>query len=171
MFAGLWICSSSLKWRTADVESATVQKSGKERILTDWVQGWCGTICVFVTVYCYPKGTAGARNVSGFTAGFAAGLFPIGGRPLLGDLICWQGCIAARVTTRLVVFYHAMTDDDIVLKPRAESPILRRVGVVRRLENENTPATEQWRRAQTSVYGKTELKRKDNIKEDVIMLS
>ncbi|KAI1783428.1 hypothetical protein LXA43DRAFT_1102525 [Ganoderma leucocontextum] len=52
--------------------------------------------------------------------------------------------------TRVGAFYFAMTDDDVVLRARllAESPVLQRVGVVRRVEDED---------AQTSAYGQTEL--------------
>ncbi|TBU25818.1 Clavaminate synthase-like protein [Dichomitus squalens] len=79
-----------------------------------------------------------------------------------------QPPVDQRGTTRVGAFYFAMTDDDVVLKPLAESPVLQRVGIVRRFEDENAPTTEQWRRARTSAYGQTELKRKDNVEEEVI---
>lgn len=70
--------------------------------------------------------------------------------------------------TRVGAFYFAMTDDDVVLRPLVESPVLQRVGIVRRFEDEDAPTTDQWRRARTSAYGQTELTRKDDIEEEVI---
>ncbi|KAI1784950.1 hypothetical protein LXA43DRAFT_1100863 [Ganoderma leucocontextum] len=63
--------------------------------------------------------------------------------------------------TRVGAFYFAMTDYDVVLRARllAESPVLQRVGVVRRVEDEDAP---------TSAYSQTELTQKDNVKEEVI---
>ena len=70
--------------------------------------------------------------------------------------------------TRVGAFYFAMTDDDVVLRPLAESPVLRRVGIVRRFEDEDAPTMERWRRARTSAYGQTELTRKDDVEEEII---
>ena len=70
---------------------------------------------------------------------------------------------------RLGLFYFAMADDDVRLVPYAESPVLQRVGIVRRFEDENAPTMEQWRRARTSAYGQSELQRKDGgVEEEVI---
>ena len=71
--------------------------------------------------------------------------------------------------TRVGAFYFAMTDDDVKLAPLKESPVLQRVGIVRRFEDEDAPTTEQWRRGRTSAYGQSELKKKDeNVEEEVI---
>ncbi|KAI0767727.1 Clavaminate synthase-like protein [Fomes fomentarius] len=74
-----------------------------------------------------------------------------------------------RGCTRVGAFYFAMTDDDVVLKPLKESPVLQREGIVRRFEDESAPTTEQWRKARTSAYGKSDLKKKDErVEEEVI---
>ena len=71
--------------------------------------------------------------------------------------------------TRVGAFYFAMTDDDVKLAPLKESPVLQRVGIVRRVEDEYAPTTEQWRRGRTSAYGQSELKKKDEtVEEEVI---
>ncbi|KAI0752458.1 Clavaminate synthase-like protein [Daedaleopsis nitida] len=71
--------------------------------------------------------------------------------------------------TRLGAFYFAMADDDVRLKPVAGSPALERAGVVRRFEDETAPTMEQWRRARTSAYGQSELKKRDDkVEEEVI---
>ena len=60
-------------------------------------------------------------------------------------------------------------DDDVRLAPLEESPVLQRVGVVRRFADEDAPTTEQWRRARTSAYGKSDLKKKDErVEEEII---
>ncbi|KAI0708376.1 Clavaminate synthase-like protein [Earliella scabrosa] len=71
--------------------------------------------------------------------------------------------------TRVGAFYFAMTDDDVRLKPFAESPVLQRVGIMRRFADEDAPTTEQWRRGRTSAYGQSELKKADErVEEEVI---
>ena len=70
--------------------------------------------------------------------------------------------------TRVGAFYFAMADDDVVLRPLAESPVLQKAGIVRRFADEDAPTTEEWRRARTSAYGQTELRRRDNVEEEVI---
>lgn len=74
-----------------------------------------------------------------------------------------------RGCTRVGAFYFAMADDDVVLKPLKESPVLQREGIVRRFEDESAPTTEQWRKARTSAYGKSDLKKTDErVEEEVI---
>ncbi|KAJ6453601.1 hypothetical protein C8R45DRAFT_1192872 [Mycena sanguinolenta] len=63
---------------------------------------------------------------------------------------------------RLGVFYFAMPDDNVQLVPFAESPVLRRVGIVRKYEDADAPTMEAWRRGRTSAYGQTQLKAADN---------
>lgn len=66
-------------------------------------------------------------------------------------------------------FYFAMTDDDIKLVPLAESPALQRAGITRRFDDADAPTTEQWRRARTSAYGQSELKKKDEVVEEEVI--
>lgn len=71
--------------------------------------------------------------------------------------------------TRLGVFYFAMPDDAVVLKPLAESPVFQRVGIKRRVNDDEAPTMEDWRRGRTSAYGQTELKKTEGgVEEEVI---
>lgn len=72
--------------------------------------------------------------------------------------------------TRLGVFLFASPDDAVKLVPFAESPVLQKHGIVRRCDDADAPTMEQWRRARTSAYGQTELKKKDDgrVEEEVI---
>lgn len=70
---------------------------------------------------------------------------------------------------RLGVFYFCMADDDVPLAPRLESPVLQRVGVVRRFEDARAPTSGQYRTGVTSAYGVSKLeKREDGNEEEVI---
>ena len=51
-----------------------------------------------------------------------------------------------------------MTDDDVVLAPLSESPVLQRVGVTRTFDGTKPPTQEEWRKGRTAAYGQTELK-------------
>ncbi|KAJ7824724.1 Clavaminate synthase-like protein [Mycena olivaceomarginata] len=75
--------------------------------------------------------------------------------------------------TRLGLFYFCMTDDAVQLSPdlfAGESAVLQRVGVVRRCAEADAPSMEQWRRARTSAYGQSELKKtaESKVEEEVI---
>ncbi|KAJ7672421.1 hypothetical protein DFH06DRAFT_1319843 [Mycena polygramma] len=71
--------------------------------------------------------------------------------------------------TRLGLFYFAMTDDAVKLAPLAESPVLQRVGIVRRCDDADAPTMEEWRKGRTSAYGQTQLKASEgNVEEEVI---
>ncbi|TFK28289.1 Clavaminate synthase-like protein [Coprinopsis marcescibilis] len=73
--------------------------------------------------------------------------------------------------TRLGVFYFAMPDDDVVLEPLSESPLLKRVGIVRKNDVGPPPTMEKWRRGRTAAYGQSELKQSaasDGVEEEVI---
>jgi hypothetical protein len=71
--------------------------------------------------------------------------------------------------TRLGLFYFCMTDDAVKLVPFAESPVLQRVGIVRRCPDEDAPTMEAWRRGRTSAYGQSELKAtSEGTEEEVI---
>ncbi|KAJ7915162.1 hypothetical protein B0H13DRAFT_1610781 [Mycena leptocephala] len=60
--------------------------------------------------------------------------------------------------TRLGLFYFCMTDDSVKLVPFSDSPVLKRVGIVRRCDDEDAPTMEAWRKARTSAYGQSQLK-------------
>ncbi|KAF5358211.1 hypothetical protein D9756_001600 [Leucocoprinus leucothites] len=70
--------------------------------------------------------------------------------------------------TRLGAFYFAMSDDDIKLAPLLQSPVLQRVGIKRRFEEDETPTMEEWRKGRTSAYGQSELTKKGQVEEEVI---
>jgi hypothetical protein len=66
-----------------------------------------------------------------------------------------------------------MTDDAVQLSPdlfAGESAVLQRFGVVRRCAEADAPSMEQWRRARTSAYGQSELKKtaESKVEEEVI---
>ena len=62
-----------------------------------------------------------------------------------------------RTYERLGMFYFCVTDDSVVLKPLAESPVLQRVGIKRRFADEDAPTMEEWRKARTIAYGTSKL--------------
>ncbi|KAF9011697.1 Clavaminate synthase-like protein [Cyathus striatus] len=71
--------------------------------------------------------------------------------------------------TRLGAFYFCMTDDNVVLAPLKESPVLQRIGIVQRFDDEHAPTMEQWRKGRTSAYGQSELKQTEKgVEEEVI---
>ena len=74
-----------------------------------------------------------------------------------------------RQYTRLGVYYFAMPNDDIRLVPFVESPVLQKLGVRRRFEDDEAPSMEQWRKGRTAAYGKSALvKREDGTEVEVI---
>ncbi|KXN82085.1 Flavonol synthase/flavanone 3-hydroxylase [Leucoagaricus sp. SymC.cos] len=70
--------------------------------------------------------------------------------------------------TRLGVFYFAMSDDDIKLAPMSQSPVLQRVGIKRRFEDDEAPTMEQWRKGRTSAYGQSGLTKNGKVEEELI---
>ena len=70
-----------------------------------------------------------------------------------------QPPVDQRGYTRLGAFYFGMTDDTVRLVPLAESPVLQRVGVQRRCKDEDAPTMEEWRKARTRAYGRTQLEK------------
>ena len=60
---------------------------------------------------------------------------------------------------RLGAFYFALADDAVRLVPLTESPVLQRVGVLRRCPDEDAPTMEEWRKARTRAYGRTQLEK------------
>jgi len=74
-------------------------------------------------------------------------------------------------STRLGAFYFCMADDATKLVPAADSPVLKRVGITRRFEDEDAPTMEAWRKGRTAAYGQTELKASSaekGVEEEVI---
>ncbi|TFK45778.1 Clavaminate synthase-like protein [Heliocybe sulcata] len=62
---------------------------------------------------------------------------------------------------RLGVFYFAMLDNDVVLKPLEDSPVIKREGVRReRLpEQGKEPTMDEYRKARIRAYGQSEVKK------------
>lgn len=72
--------------------------------------------------------------------------------------------------TRLGVFYFCMTDDAVKLMPRSESPVLQKVGVVRRFNDADAPTMEAWRKGRTTAYGTSKLAtgKEAGVEEEII---
>ena len=70
--------------------------------------------------------------------------------------------------TRLGAYYFALADDDVKLVPLAESPVLRRVGVVRKCDDAVAPTMGEWRVARTKVYGVSELPKTGLVQEQIV---
>lgn len=70
-----------------------------------------------------------------------------------------QPPIDQRHLTRRSIIYFGFAHDDLKLLPLVESPVLQRVGVQRRVADEEAPTMEEWRRGRISAYGQTELKK------------
>jgi len=71
---------------------------------------------------------------------------------------------------RLGTFYFALPDDSVKLVA-VDSPVLKRVGITKRFETGEEPTVEEWRKARTSAYGQSELKKSDKevgVEEEVI---
>ncbi|KAG6853340.1 hypothetical protein C0991_005167 [Blastosporella zonata] len=60
--------------------------------------------------------------------------------------------------TRLGVFFFALFNDDVKLIPLQQSPVLQRVGIVRRTEDNLAPNMGEYRKARIAAYGQTTLK-------------
>ena len=67
-----------------------------------------------------------------------------------------------RAYDRLGMFYSCFTDDSVVLKPLAESPVLQRAGIKRRFDDESAPTMEEWRKARTIAYGTSKLTKEES---------
>jgi isopenicillin N synthase-like dioxygenase len=72
--------------------------------------------------------------------------------------------------TRLSVFYFCLADDDIRLVPFTESPVLKRVGIVRQCDDDVAPTMEVWRKGRTTAYGRSDLKqgKEKGVEEELI---
>ena len=71
-----------------------------------------------------------------------------------------------RGVPRLGAYYFAMTDDDVRILPFAESPVLKRVGIERKIEDKDAPTMGEWRKGRYVTYGLTKTTRKDNGMEE-----
>lgn len=69
---------------------------------------------------------------------------------------------------RLGLFFFGMPDDNVVLKPLNESPVLRRVGIRKRFEEDQAPTTEAWRKVRTSNYGVSEVKKEGAVDVQIL---
>ena len=67
------------------------------------------------------------------------------------------------------MYYFGYPDDDVRLVPFVESPVLQRVGIVRKCADEDAPTTREWRVARAKVYGLSELQRKDDVLEEQLV--
>ncbi|KAH7915946.1 Clavaminate synthase-like protein [Hygrophoropsis aurantiaca] len=81
-----------------------------------------------------------------------------------------QPPLSQQAYTRLGLFYFVMPDDAVKLIPLSESPVLQRAGIHRRCADADAPTMEEWRRARTSAYGQSELKKtaEEGVEEEVI---
>jgi len=89
---------------------------------------------------------------SGDTMDFLSGGFY---RPTIHRVV--QPPADQRNHPRLGVIYFCMTDDAVKLVPPSESPVLQKVGMVRRFEDKDAPTMDEWRKARTLAYGTSKL--------------
>jgi len=62
-----------------------------------------------------------------------------------------------------------MTDDNVKLAPLLESPVLQRLGNLKRFNGIEAPSMEAWRRGRTAAYGQSDLKPAGNgVEEELI---
>ncbi|KAG6856577.1 hypothetical protein H0H87_002965 [Tephrocybe sp. NHM501043] len=75
-----------------------------------------------------------------------------------------------RHLTRRSVIYFGFANDDVKLVPLEASPLLQRVGIIRRCADEVAPTMEEWRKGRILAYGQTTLKDGDEkgVQEEVI---
>ncbi|KAM5539612.1 hypothetical protein V8D89_006721 [Ganoderma adspersum] len=66
-------------------------------------------------------------------------------------------------------FYFAQANDDVKLVPFAESPVLQRAGIERRIEDEHAPTMAEWRAGLIRSYGVSKLTRKDAVVEEEVI--
>ena len=70
---------------------------------------------------------------------------------------------------RLGLFYSTMPDDDVLLVPHAESPVLQRQGIKRRFDDAIAPTMGQWRKDRSSRIWQTQLEmRPDGDEEETV---
>lgn len=71
---------------------------------------------------------------------------------------------------RLGVFYFSMADDNVKLRPHAESPVLQKHGIMPLCNPEDAPTTGEWRMARTKSYGQVMLTagKEKNVEEEIV---
>ena len=71
---------------------------------------------------------------------------------------------------RLGVFYFCYADDDVVLEPLTQSPVLQREGITRRAPEGQAPVMEAWRKARTAAYGTSDLEKstEPGVEEEIL---
>ncbi|THG99700.1 hypothetical protein EW026_g2693 [Hermanssonia centrifuga] len=81
-----------------------------------------------------------------------------------------QPPVDQRGYTRLGAFYFALPDDDVMLVPVRNSPVLEKYGIKRRFEDSDAPKMDAWRKGRVAAYGKTQLKKGEEpgIEEETI---
>ena len=72
--------------------------------------------------------------------------------------------------TRLGLYYFGYPDDDVRLVPFAESPVLQRVGIVRKIDDAHALTMREWRRGRSMTYGFKETRKTDRggVEEHVV---
>ena len=80
-----------------------------------------------------------------------------------------QPPVDQRGYTRLGLIYFVYGDDDVRIVPLKESPVLQRVGIKRRIADEDALTIKQWRTLRISAYGNSVLKRKDDGTEEQVL--
>ncbi|KAG6899830.1 hypothetical protein C0993_006424 [Termitomyces sp. T159_Od127] len=69
-----------------------------------------------------------------------------------------QPPVDQRGLTRLGAFYFALFNDDVKLVPLQESPVLQRVGIIRRTPDDRAPFMGPYRKGRIAAYGQSVLK-------------
>jgi isopenicillin N synthase-like dioxygenase len=74
-----------------------------------------------------------------------------------------QPPIDQRDYTRLGVMYFGIPEDQVKLVPVSGSPVLDKIGVKRRFEDETAPTSEAWRKYRTTSYGTVTLRQSEEV--------
>lgn len=64
-----------------------------------------------------------------------------------------------------------MANDDVMLSPLVESPVLQREGIKKYFEDDMVPTMAEWRKQRTARYGKSQLKvsaEEEGVEEEII---
>ena len=69
---------------------------------------------------------------------------------------------------RLGLFYFGYPNDSVKLVPMKESPVLQRVGILRKCADEDAPTMEEMRKARTRSYGRVALKKTEDGHEEEV---
>ncbi|KAM5546255.1 hypothetical protein V8D89_000381 [Ganoderma adspersum] len=69
---------------------------------------------------------------------------------------------------RLGLFYFGYPNDNVKLLPMKDSPVLQRVGIVRKCADSDAPTMEEMRKARTRSYGRVALKKTEDGHEEEV---